>query len=376
MKMPKLRFMEATWIPAVVSLVGTAIFLVTAWLAVMLRNNSPTPREPLSAAPSSQVLQQPLRLADSLAGIEVVSASGQLFWIDTRGQSIYGYDLDTQKEFLVSAGRSGALTSDGKEITWLEGPEGPDSHTLNVQRYNPSTRQVRRIATIQLPEFLTYPLEDFPPFAADTDMVYYIAIVPSKSIHVIDIATGNDRTIPGTEGFEPVREGLMAGGGSLVWPEVTYYPPGPDPYKLPRTKLHAWKPDGTDTVLFDGDGCVDGAAVSGSKVVWTLGCQIATGSVYLTELQDGQTRALAPSVGGYHEPLISGDLVVWESTPEGLGVTKWSLVAYDITRGETTTLITYNDKLFARAIVDQNTIAYVTWCGCDSGNYLNLITLK
>ncbi|HKP54602.1 MAG TPA: hypothetical protein VJ183_18345 [Chloroflexia bacterium] len=352
--------------PATVSIAGLLILFTTVWLGSGGRSRQDISGEQPQAKNRHEVATGPRLISGTVLG-SVVAANGQLFWMDNRNgeHSIYGYDPDTQKEFLVSAGYNGALTSNGKLVTWLLAP-GED-YKLKVQRYDPATRQQETIAFIQVPEFYGKSPEALPMFAADTNIVYYVGLYPNEGLHAIDLATGDDRIIA-KEGVDTQNRGPVAGDGILVWPEVSYYPPGPGRFKLPHAKLHALQADGTEVILADEDGCVEGSDVSGSKVVWTLDCQSANTPVHLTDLQSGQTKTLTPNVGGYDgtdNPLISGNLVAWAGTPEAPGATQWSVVTYDITSEVKTTLLTSDKDLYVRAIVDQNTIAYLACCALD-----------
>ncbi|HEX9990805.1 MAG TPA: hypothetical protein VGE45_20295 [Chloroflexia bacterium] len=309
----------------------------------------------------------PLLISRTLSAFDVVAASGQVFWIDSRegGHSVYGYDPATQQEFLVRAGYNGALTSDGQQVTWLVAPD--DSYKLKVQRYDPASKQQRTITSIQLPAVFASPFEDFRMFAADADTVYHVGSkdpAPSNfGLYAIDLATGNERLITTTP-IDPSYRGIVASDGVLIWHEVRFLPPGPGRYKLPHTKLHAQQKNGKDIIITGADGCPGGYDISGSKVAWALGCGAIDSRVHLSDLQSGRTEAISSDSPLDHaeDPLISGNVVAWTDTPEGEpgSTNEWSLVTYDIATQSRTVLLTSDKNLKAEAIVGQDAVAYLS----------------
>jgi len=319
-------------------------------------------------------------ITHTLAETGAVSANGQLFWIDKRhgNSAVYGYNPSTQQEFLVSNEESGSLHSDGVQVTWLIA-SGSD-HKITVQRYDPLSKQQHTIATLPLTTSVGASFEEFPMFAADTNTVYYVTHkgLSEGSLYALDLSTGKEQLIANIDTTTP-SPGLVAGTGILIRPEMNYT--GIAPYRQALVELHARQVSGTDHVFAVATGCARGYVLSGSKVVWVMGCGWLDTRVFVTDLGSGETKALSAEVrtGGVDmamNPLISGTLVAWISTPNGTDgpSDKWSIIAYDLDSGIKTIVLSSTDNLYAEAIVGQNAIAYSR--PTDQGSDLFLIPIR
>lgn len=311
------------------------------------------------------------RLISSTSLGEAVSAQGKLFWVDSRdgGHSIYGYDPATQKEYLVNNGPNGMLRSDDKTITWLVAPDS--EYKVAVDRYDPVSKKQSMIASLQLPAVAASPFEGFPMFAADTNSIYHVGgkKPEDQGLYGIDLATGKERLVTGNAIDPNFNQSPVARDGILVWHEVTY------PDRLAHTKLHALNASGVDTILVDSDGC-PGFDVSGSRVIWALGCASLDSGIHITDLQTGETKLLSTGVNDFMDdfPLISGRVAAWMAAPEG--DQPWSLVSYDIASGSKTTVLTTTEHLIPQAIVGQNAIAYLGMAPSNSSMGLYLVGIK
>ena len=269
-------------------------------------------------------------LSTSLVGGATL-AGRYLLWIDTRSgsPSIYGYDLDQNREFLVSddPGDKRQLVSDGRTVVWIEG------NTV-IRGYRIDSGQVYTV--------LDAAGGHLGGLAVDANFLYYHegSGRGHVGIYMHDLTTGQERQVS-AEGSDPV-----AADGRLLWKEERHECfMCPTDWKLrllDTTKANMLPPsdppESLETQASDlttWGGPFSGYDVSGNNVTWAR----YSNPVYLHNISTATSR---PIVGGPADrPFIQGNAVVWTVAPTGTGYgpSGFSIQAYDITLDAMRTLI-------------------------------------
>lgn len=242
--------------------------------------------------------------------------------------TLYGYDLQQNKEFLVSdtPGNKANLVTDGTYVVWTENSgEGPTERPQSLYAYNVQTDKTSMVltATITVDAF-------FRETALDSGILYYQDGTPGHTgLFARTLATNNERLIS-EQGFEPV-----VGAGAIVWGEHHSKSPSEG------WSLHLSKLDGsiTNRVITETVKFFSGYDVSGSNVVWGFGAQVFPLDIYLYNSDDNSTTLIGKE-GVY--PAISGNKAAWTAggvrTVHG-GDTNTSIMMYDLNTRTTSTVV-------------------------------------
>ncbi len=295
------------------------------------------------------------KLSDTLVG-KPVAGGHYLFWTDTRNpkMAIYGYDLNTNQEFVVKQLPLGAssLATDGQILAWVEGSERP-AEGDSLHTYNLATKQESTI----IPTSRNGNGNELGGVAVDKGTLYYKG---SSGLVARDLSSGQEQVIS-VKGQDPV-----AADGKLLWVELEQHCTQGTfcPYEW---SLHLLVQGGakSDIVLATsgGENGFSGYHISGSRVVWGY-----VGGTYLAlyDTKDGTRKTIQGKGASLSHPLISGNIVVWSEGPTGaIGEQGgWSIKGYNTDTDSLWTIISNSNAITqAWAIIGQQFIAYTSGSG-------------
>ena len=318
-----------------------------------------------------------------------VSGGGRLFWVDNRytapafpapppegesrfraGSSIYGYNLQTQSEFLVttSVDDKRSLATDGSILAWVEeyAPTLSAPPTSVIKTYN--------IVTGAISTLVTAPNAELSGVALDQGVLYYVDNTPGYTglyaRYLSGPMQGNEMLV--TTSANDNR--IVVSQGRILWTdqqstysEGTLRPDGGDEgtslfktYRVMTTTLHLSTLDGSisDRIVASEQGCLTGYDRGLLRGVYSFSCGALDERAHEYNVSTSTSTALSTAAATY--PLVSGNTVVWTKVPTGeVGETKaWSVLKYDIATAATMdTVGASSAETRAEVIVDSNTLA-------------------
>jgi hypothetical protein len=258
-------------------------------------------------------------VADSLVIAAPLVAGHYVFWADTRAgnSSLYGYDADTSRTFLLadSPGEKGPLAGDGRWVAWVERSLA-GAYTL--RSYDLTNGQAVTVLA---------DLPGAPAFAVGDGVLYYSDPRTSPaSYHVRTLATGQTQSVP------PFGQQPVAAGTALVWFDVQSG--GTHGQDVTWTLHLRLLGETTDRVLdtAQGQGLAPsrGIAVSGDSVIWSR----PQGPTLLYTISTGITQNI--SLLARVQPHILGNQVVWTNLTPGTEVSQvrtWAIQSFTLPAG-------------------------------------------
>jgi hypothetical protein len=296
----------------------------------------------------NEVAQAPRLIAGNIVGLPAVTEN-YLFWVDNRAANIpvYGYNLATQAEFLVTdqPGVKRALVSDGATLVWIdEGGQGRQ----RIQGYTIATGQVSTILTAT-------DGNGFGDLALADGVLYYQDLAQQRrGFFGYELATRAEWPITSTALKTVARDGM------LLWSDFSARGSGPAYIETWRLYRQALNTDQPAIVLAEaeGQGGFSDYAVSDYKVVWSFAPTLPDQRAYLHQIRSDATQAISAEAA--FSPVIQGDLIAWIEPP--VSAPFWSVRIYDIRSGATTTLPQIQESSLFRlvGIAGQDALAYTT----------------
>ncbi len=259
-----------------------------------------------------------------------VVAGHYVFWDDIRNQpagttelvQLYGRDLDTKTEFLITPtpGTYGNVASDGATLVW-EDPVFGTQHHDRITGYNLQTKQTFTVLEVSS-------LNVLGSIAMSNGVLYYVDNSAShRGIYSRTLATNQEHQIT-----QAIGNNLVAADGTLLW----YDTQGCQPMQCPeQVRLHMFKLDGSrgDTIIAqqEGEGLPSGYGVSGNYIAWAFLPPAIDSRVHLYRISDQQNLTLSPASSYLiQNVVINGNRVVWAAGPG-----TWTLNDYKIVEGST-----------------------------------------
>lgn len=331
----------------------SAVILATTFSVLSISS----PR--ISLAADGETLVATTAISDPVGG------NGALFWIDNRysgplneesmfrsGSSIYGYNIRTATEFLVteSDAMKHSLATDGTTLAWVE-----EFASQEVGAQTPGTLSLIKIydvASGTISTLITTVNAEFAWLALDGGVLYYLDTTPThKGLFARKLLDNLEVLIR-----DAAVSNVTADNGTVLWSEQTYVSDAPevtysitdtdsitvtdpitaaDRFFSPSavtTTLHLSTLDGTisNMIVAGAQGCLTGFSISGDNVVYAFGCGVIDERVYLYNI--GTANLVALSSGPASYPLINSTAVIWTTPPTGVPgeANEWSVQEYDL----------------------------------------------
>lgn len=280
-------------------------------------------------------------IASAILG-QPVGTGHYLFWVDAKDPKgpIYGYDVTSQKKFLVTAedGDKHYLASDGNKLVWVEssGPAAPTDQSTSPQ---PESIRVCDLTTGVLATVLQAAdtTGEFGGLALDNGVLYYQDGTQGHTgLYMRNLATGQDSLVSAT-GESPV-----AADSSVAWSEeqfvagAAHMESDADGNYISGTGTYTWtlhleqpaRQGGLpDTILATGPGPFGSYHVSGDSVIWAAMPPSADRAVHLYSISAGTNTVLFP--GPATNPIVSGSDTAYTVEPSGPAsdVPQWTIQA-------------------------------------------------
>lgn len=319
-------------------------------------------RTPTASATPTQTASPQLIARDVYGNVAV--SDRYLFWISsTPDKSIYGYDLEQNRRFLITS-KPGEdiyrIASDGKTVAWTQGQNSIRGYDLSAGAEFPivevsGDRRLGPTAGIALYNGVLYYADVRDP--TQTPPPYF------GSIYSFNLAT--------KEGEKLIERGNnpVVADGVMVWSDTQpSYRIGPQ-----QTTVYARKLDGSmkDTALVSDLGGSGGYSVSGDNVAvaFTSFRSPEYGGARVHNLSSGTSKVLSQEPVEY--PIIRGSAIVWTNPPISRSPGQssgFSISKYNLNTGQVSTVVPESDtQLYAQGITEKNQLVYTT-----GGPYQNL----
>lgn len=288
-------------------------------------------------------------------------ANGQV--IHRTGSSIYGYNVASQSEFLVtsSADEKPSIATDGQTLVWVETQVATSSAPpINVIK-------TYKVATGIVSTLITAPNADLGSLALDGGNLYYMDNASGHTgLYARNLTTGAETLITSAS-----MGGIAVNSGRVLWIDQQYRQEtnfggaiDGDQYQSPSTvtatlHLSTWGGTTPDRIVASAQGCLNGYSISGDTILYAYGCDALDIRAYKYSANTGISTAI--STGPASFPLVSssGNTILWTQNPEGaIGETKaWSVQRYDAsTNAIASSVAASSAQLRAEALFDDGRV--------------------
>lgn len=268
-----------------------------------------------------------------------IATETAIFWWDRRGAqpAIYGYDLASQREFLVATPSQQAwgLASDGTTVVWTEMFSG----TQRIQGYNLATRQEQTL--VQSDDYLYALTHAQPVLTAGT--LYYVSTAPDpaqRGLYAMHIATGM------TERISPTGRDPVVAAGILLWSE----------YTMAGTRLLLRQLDASapDRLIATVGGGIAYTTVTTDAVVWAPGPR---DRLLLYRISTGTISQVV--AGNVAYPVLQGSTLLWTGVTYIPAVVQYALQSYNLLTGvQQTVVATTTIPLQSRALLAPDSLLF------------------
>lgn len=270
----------------------------------------------------------PRKLTGSAAGGRLVGAGHYLTWLQPQSDStgsIFAYDAVQNRQAAISSpiGDGMSLATNGSYVFWNR----RDTGQLYLEGYD-----LKKSAPTKIDPPPQMDFRRVTSFGLDSSWLYYPRsnFTSTVGLYAHNLATNEERKLAPPA---PGMGGIVAAEGYVLWTEERSVGVSAE-----RT-LHLTRLDGQDIVIAEGIGGFTGYEMSGDNVVYSFFSDISNQTTYLLNIKTGARKVI--SLGRTSGPVITGERVAWVRWPDpAQGESNgWSIEAYSIQNGSTTTAI-------------------------------------